>query len=139
MTQHVWLRILPILVLLTSACSAHNPFIVSNKTVSSPVSEAKFPPHSDKVFFTEQPLPPTVNFELISTIDVGKVWYGSNKSVYKSMADRARQLGANAVVQVKTWRQPSGYSWSAPHGSGQAVRVDDIHQLEALDPQGGWH
>ena len=139
MTQPAWLRILPVLALLVSACSAHNPFIVSNKTVTAPVNEAKFPPHSDKVFFTEQPLPPTVNFELISTIDVGKVWYGSGKSVYESMAERARQLGANAVVQVKTWRQPSGYSWSAPHGSGQAVRVDDIHQLEALDPQGSWH
>lgn len=139
MTQRAWLRILPMLALLVSACSAHNPFIVSNKTVSAPVSEAKFSPHSDKVFFTKQPLPLSVKFELISTIDVGKVWYGSSKSVYESMAERARQLGANAVVQVKTWHQPSGYSWSAPHGSGQAIHVDDIDQLDALNLQGSWH
>jgi len=127
------------LVLLGSACSAHNPFIVSNKTVSSPVSEATFPPHSDQVFFTEESLPSTVKFELISTIDVGKVWYGSSKSAYKSMAERARQLGANAVVQVKIWHQPSGYSWYAPHSSGQAVHVDDMQQLDALDISGSWH
>lgn len=127
------------LALLVSACSAHNPLIVSNKTVSAPVSEAKFPPHSDKVFFTEQSLPSTVKFELISAIDVGKVWYGSKGRVYKSMAERARQLGANAVVQVKTWRQPSGFSWAAPHGSGQAIHVEDMHQLEALNLQGSWH
>ena len=139
MNLRAWLRILPVLALLVSACSAHNPFIVSNKTVTAPISEAKFPPHSDKVFFTEQSLPSTVKFELISTIDVGKVWYGSSKSVYKSMAERARQLGANAVVQVRTWHQPSGYSWSAPHGSGQAIRVDDIHELKALSLQGSWH
>ena len=139
MTQRAWIRILPVLALLVSACSAHNPFIVSNKTVSSPVTEAKFPPHSDKVFFTEQSLPSTVKFELISPIDVGKVWYGSKERVYKSMAERARQLGANAVVEVKTWRQPSGYSWAAPHGSGQAIRVDDIHQLDALNIEGSWH
>jgi hypothetical protein len=107
--------------------------------VSSPVSEAKFPPHSDQVFFTEGSLPPNVEFELISTIDVGKVWYGTSKSAYKSMAERARQLGANAVIQVKTWHQPSGYSWSAPHGSGQAIHIDDMRQLDALDLPGSWH
>ena len=139
MTQDTWIRTLPLLILLVSGCSAHNPFIVSNKTVTVPVSDATFPPHSDQVFFTEQSLPSTVKFEPISTIDVGKVWYGSSKSVFKSMAERARQLGANAVVQVKTWHQPSGYSWSAPHGSGQAIHVDDIHQLDALDLQGSWH
>lgn len=139
MTRRTWIRILPVLALLVSACSAHNPFIVSNKTVSSPVSEAEFPPHSDKVFFTQQSLPSTVKFEFISAIDVGKVWYGSRKRVYTSMAERARQLGANAVVQVKTWHQPSGYAWIAPHGSGQAVHVDDIQQLHALNLQGSWH
>lgn len=134
-----WIRILPLLILLISACSAHNPFIVSNKTTSAPVSEARFPPHTDQVFFTEQPLPSTVKFEVISTIDVGKVWYGSSKSVYKSMAERARQLGANAVIQVKTWHQPAGYAWYSPHGSGQAIHVEDMEQLDALDLEGSWH
>ena len=139
MNHIAWIRILPLLILPISACSAHNPFIVSNTTTSAPVSEAKFPPHTDKVFLTEQPLPSTVKFELVSTIDVGKVWYGSSKSVYKSLAERARQLGANAVVQVKTWHQPAGYSWSAPHGSGQAIYVDDMDLLDALDLNGSWH
>jgi hypothetical protein len=139
MIQRTWIRLLAVAALLVSACSAHNPFIVSNKTVSSPVSEAKFPPHSDKVFFTEQSLPSSVGFELISSIDVGKVWYGSSKDVYTSMAARARQLGANAVIQVKTWHQPSGFSWAAPHGSGQAIHINDIHQLDALNLEGSWH
>ena len=140
MTYGVYLRTLAVTAaLLTAACSAHNPLIVSNKTLSSQVSESKFPSQSDKVFFTEQSLPSSVGFELISTIDVGKVWYGSSKDVYISMADRARQLGANAVIQVKTWHQPSGFSWAAPHGSGQAIHISDIHQLDALNIQGTWH
>lgn len=139
MTQ-IAFRILTVTAaLLIGACSAHNPFILSNKTLSTPVSEAKFSPHSDQVFFTEQSLPSDVSFELISTIDVGKVWYGSSKRVYKSMAERARQLGANAVIQVKMWHQPSGYSWYAPHGSGQAIHIDDIHQLDKLNVEGSWH
>jgi uncharacterized protein YbjQ (UPF0145 family) len=55
------------------------------------------------------------------------------------MADRARELGANAIIQAKTWRQPSGFSWAAPHGSGQAVRIKDIKGLEALGINGAWY
>lgn len=55
------------------------------------------------------------------------------------MADRARELGANAVIQVKTWHQPSGFSWAAPHGSGQAVRIKDVKLLESLGIKGNWH
>ena len=58
----------------------------------------------DKV--TEDSLPANIDFEPISTIDVGKVWYGSSQDVYVSMATRARELGANVVIQAKRWRQP---------------------------------
>jgi hypothetical protein len=84
---------------------------------------------------TQQPLPSGVAAEELARIDVGKIWYGSSKNVEISMADRARELGANAVVQVKTWHQPSGFSWAAPHGSGVAVRVDP-KALESLS--GSW-
>jgi uncharacterized protein YbjQ (UPF0145 family) len=55
------------------------------------------------------------------------------------MAERARQLGANAIIQAKTWHQPSGFSWAAPHGSGQAVRVKDISTMEAKGINGSWY
>jgi hypothetical protein len=122
-----------------SGCSAHNPFNITNTTDSSPVSQSQYPVHHNKVFITEQSPPAGVDFELLSTIDVGKIWYGSSKDVLVSMADRARELGANGVVQAKTWMQPSGFSWAAPHGSGQAVRVSDIKALESLGIKGSWY
>lgn len=122
-----------------SGCSAHDPFIITNTTDSLPVSQSKYPNHHDKVFITQQPLPAGVEFELISTVDVGKIWYGSSNDVLASMADRARELGANGVVQAKTWIQPSGFSWAAPHGSGQAVRISDIKALESLGIKGSWY
>jgi hypothetical protein len=120
-------------------CSAHNPFIITNTTQSTPVSQAKYSAHNDKVFITAQSLPASAGFDLISTIDVGQIWYGSSGDVYTSLANRARELGANAVIQVKTWRQPSGFSWAAPHGSGQAVRISEIKVLESLGIKGSWH
>jgi hypothetical protein len=131
--------VLAVSLLFLSACSAHNPFILTDTTQSSAISQQRYPAHNDKVFITEQSLPSSVEFELISNIDVGKIWYGSSSNVLTSMADKARELGANAIIQVKMWHQPSGFSWAAPHGSGQAVRINDIKILDSLGVKGSWH
>jgi hypothetical protein len=110
--------------------------IIKNTTDTRPVSQTQYPAHHDKVFITDQSLPSNVVVEQVATIEIGKIWYGSTKNVTTSMADRARELGANAVIQVKTWHQPSGFSWAAPHGSGLAVRVSDPKALESL--AGSW-
>jgi hypothetical protein len=102
------------------------------------VGQTEYSPHQDKAFVTEQALPADVEFDLIGTIDVGKVWYGSSDNVLTSMAHRARELGANAVIETKTWHQPSGFSWAAPHGSGQAVHVKDVSMLAARGVSGNW-
>ena len=137
--QYHLIPLIGLLGLLLSACSAHNPLIITNTTQSSPVSQSKYSAHAEKVFITGQSLPSSVAFDLISTIDVGKVWYGSSEDAYTSMADRARELGANAIIQAKTWHQPSGFSWAAPHGSGQAVRISDIKVLDSLGIKGSWY
>jgi hypothetical protein len=113
--------------------------IMHNTTQSEVVGQVKYPAHQDKVFVTEESLPAGVDFDVIGTIDVGKVWYGSSDSAVASMADRARQLGANAIIQVKTWHQPSGFSWAAPHGSGEAVHIKDMNALASLGVKGDWH
>ena len=116
-------------------CSAHSPMIIRNTTDTHPVGNQPLPAHQDKVFITTQGLPQDIAVQQIATIEVGKIWYGSSKNVEASLATRARELGANAVVQVKTWHQPSGFSWAAPHGSGLAVRVDP-KALESMS--GSW-
>jgi hypothetical protein len=111
-----------------TGCSTHN----------SPVM-AVFPPHQGRVFITEQSLPSSVEFELISTIEVEKKWYGSSTNAITPLAERARELGANAVIQLKTWFAPSGFSWAAPHAAGQAVKVKNINSLESNGIKGTWN
>jgi len=127
---------LTVTALLLTACSAHSPMIIKNTTDSHSVSQTQFPAHHDKVFVTQQALPSNAVVQEIAKIEVGKIWYGSSKNVLTSMAERGRELGANAVIQVKTWHQPSGFSWAAPHGSGLAVRVSDPKVLESVS--GSW-
>jgi len=77
--------------------------IIKNTTDTHPISQSQYPPHHDKVLVTQQSLPSSVAVDQLATIEVGKIWYGLSKNVEISMADRARELGANAVIQVRTW------------------------------------
>lgn len=106
-----------------AGCSAHNPLIVGHTTQVEPVSEATYTAHTARVLVTEAKLPPDVEYEVIARIDVGRAWYGRTLTVHEQLARRARNLGADAVVEVETWFQPSGYSWWAPHGRGTAVKI----------------
>ena len=126
-------------LLLLMSCSAHNPFIITNTTQAENVSNNKYAPHTNKVFITSESLPTTANFEIIASIEVGKVWYGSTKNISSSMAVRAREIGADAVIEVETWRQPSGWSWAAPHGSGKAIKILDPASIDLSKLQGEWY
>ncbi|PIE72760.1 MAG: hypothetical protein CSA20_06165 [Deltaproteobacteria bacterium] len=121
-----------IAMFIVAGCSAHSPFIVKDTTDTEVVSKRSYPPHQNEVFLTEQPLPPDCQAEVIATIQVGKIWYGDAKNIYESLANRARELGADGVVEMKTWHQPSGFSWAAPHGSGKAVKLDDTSVFKQL-------
>ena len=107
-----------------AGCSAHHPLILKNTTDVATVAAEPLAPHSAPVLITEAALPESVGYQLIAQIDVGKAWYGRRQSVLEALAESAREIGADAVVEVKTWWQPSGYSWWAPHGRGKAVKLE---------------
>lgn len=127
-----------IIILGLVGCSAHSPFIIKNTTDINQRSVVKYPPHGNRVFVTKESLPPSVKYEVLGQLEVGKVWYGSSNKVLQSLADGARKLGADAVVDVKTWYQPSGWSWAAPHGSGKAVKIIDPASADFSRFRGEW-
>jgi hypothetical protein len=106
-----------------AGCSAHNPLILGHTTEVSPVSQSTYEAHRSPVLVLAAPLSPEIEYEVIAEIDVGRAWYGRTLDVHEQLARRARHIGADAVVEVETWFQPSGYSWWAPHGRGKAVRI----------------
>lgn len=105
------------------ARSAHSPLILRNTTDVDAASATTAQAHTNKVLFLDSPLPETVKYEVIGTIDAGRIWYGGDESLFEQMADKAREIGADAVIEVATWKQPSGFSWAAPHGRGKAVKI----------------
>jgi hypothetical protein len=128
-----------VVVLALAGCSAHSPFIAKGTTDTVPVSQEKYAPHSNPVFVTAASLPPTAKYEVVAQIEVGKAWYGSDRRVLQTLAERGRQLGADAVIETKTWHQPSGWSWASPHGSGKAIKVTDKGSINFSTMEGAWY
>ncbi|MBN1534550.1 MAG: hypothetical protein JXA20_17890 [Spirochaetes bacterium] len=113
-------------------CSSHQ---VADATRSA---LKKYPAHSKKVFVTESRLPVSAKVELLAELKAGDVWYGKSDNLLESLADGARQLGGDAVVEARTWRQPSGFSWAAPFGSGKIVKVIDAGSVNFSELKGEW-
>lgn len=65
----------------------------------------------DKAFYTA-----------IKDIKVSKKWYGSTTEMFGDLAERARKVGADAVINARTWHSPAGFAWAAPHAGGMAVK-----------------
>ncbi|MEA3152611.1 MAG: hypothetical protein QOK44_200 [Betaproteobacteria bacterium] len=110
------------IVVMLAGCAAHSPMILKTTTDVTPVAQ-QYPAHSNPVLIVEGPLPADIEYEVIASVDVGRVWYTGADGILVLMAQRARALGADAVINVKRWRQPSGFAWAAPHGQGQAVKI----------------
>ena len=133
-------KLLCILLILVGVvgCSAHNPFIITNTTDINLQETPQYSEHNNRVYVTTASLPGTVKYEVLANLEIGKVWYGSSKNVLQSLADGARKVGADAVVDVKTWHQPSGWSWAAPHGSGKAIKIIKFDNFDLTTLIGEW-
>ncbi len=110
------MRIYPVALvgslLLVSGCAAGTHRLTSTT----------YPPHTNPVFVTKATLP-LESFEPIADLEESKGWYGSTDNTQQALADRARELGADAVLNMKSWHAPSAWSWASPYSSGRAVKL----------------
>lgn len=137
MHKRFWLFALALLVGL-EGCAAHSPFIFKNTTDSEAYSQTPAQAHSNKVLFLDSSLPEGVKFEVLGEINAGRIWYGGTDSVLNQMAEKARELGADAVIEIGTWYQPSGFAWAAPHGTGKAIRILNKGSVDLSKLGGQW-
>jgi hypothetical protein len=135
-----WPVILGLTTLLVSTgCSTHSIMLIKDKTTFAPSGTQHYTAHTNRVFITQAPLPPSIKAQVIGRIDVGTVMYNAPHIVYCRMAAKAREIGADAIVDAKTWFQPCGWSWSAPHGKGIAIKLLEGAAGDVSWPKGEWY
>lgn len=127
-----------IVTIIVVGCSAHNPLIIKDTTETIKSTQNKYPAHSDPIYITEEIPPAKLDYEILEQIEIGKVWYGDKGDIEESIATRAQQIGADAVIDFKTWHQPSGWSWAAPHGSGKAIKLSEKTPTSLAGLKGTW-
>lgn len=111
----------------TDTTAAPTVEAVSPETGTTPLAELC----RDTTLFTEFALA-TDLYEPIKEIEVSQkgMGYHSGTRYYPDLAQEARELGGDAVISVREWRAVSGWSWSAPHVGGLAVRWSDKARTE---------
>lgn len=107
------------------------------------VGPAKAIPTSDvqankPILMTKGSLPPEVKVEVIGEIRANQAFYGDTSRVYASMAAKARQAGADAVVQVKVKYRVAAFAWGAPSVSGVGVKIIDDGGVDIKKLEGEW-
>ncbi len=75
-----------------------------------------------RLLVSEEAVPAAIGYEILESIELGKKWYGGDDALKQAVIDRARALGADALVEFHTWHRPSGFSWAAPFAAGKAIR-----------------
>lgn len=94
---------------------------------------------NNKTLVTFNRLPPQGDFVILGRIEVYSRWFGSTRKAMTMLAEKARSLGANAVVETAVWQAPAFPATVAPHGTGIAVHIKDIQLLEKLaDSSSSW-
>lgn len=128
----------PHALLLLACLGLCSPSIYADSVSETPAqvsSEAR----SDKILVTFNALPAAGNFEVLGPIYVFKRWFGGTGAAMSLLGEKARSMGANAVVESSVWLAPAFPAQVAPHGKGIAVRVNDPKLLQALaDESSTW-
>jgi hypothetical protein len=128
-----------VVTVLASGCAVHSPMRFTSMTHVSNLTENKHTPSRGRIFITKAALPASAKFERVAQIDVGRVTYGIAEVVLIDMADKARELGADAVVEVDIWFQVGSWAWAVPHGKGQAVKMLDKASVDFSTMVGSWY
>lgn len=81
-------------------------------------------PHVRKVLVADVSVP-AENFIFVKQLEVDKSFYGSGNQVRDRLAEAAREVGADAVLETQVWFRPGAMAWAAPHASGKAVIMKD--------------
>ncbi|MCG2577450.1 YbjQ family protein [Dechloromonas sp. XY25] len=94
---------------------------------------------NNKTLVTFNSLPAQGDFEILGRIEVYSRWFGSTRKALAMLGEKARSLGANAVVEASVWQAPAFPAAVAPHGTGIAVHIKDLQPLEKLaDSSSTW-
>lgn len=86
---------------------------------------ARLASHAGQVCMLRSPLPGDVKYKVVGNINSAKQTYGSVNELLPLMAADARQVGADAVINLNTGQKIGAWAWARPVGTGTAVKLEN--------------
>jgi hypothetical protein len=130
-----------IMLLATGGCATKptSPTITSSAPArEGAILASSAPAREGAILVSPAEIPSGIKYKVIGTVQADKKdGYSNAESLYSALADEARKLGANAVVNTTGGRRVTEFSWAAPYVRGTAVKVDDPQMLKGLS--GSYH
>jgi uncharacterized protein YbjQ (UPF0145 family) len=83
-------------------------------------------------------LPENIQLTVLGQVEESKElyvsdFYGSTDEILRLMADKARKMGAEAVINVSTHQRIGFWAWARPVGAGTAVKFANKTDLNCTD------
>jgi len=130
----LWLMMIGCVFLVTGcAGGVHSFWSTRAQTEARLLTATNYPAYSGKVFLTEGGLAANQPVQAVAQLDAGTAEVLPTEAVLEMLVDKACEVGANAVIHVRIWRQVSVYTRNAPHGCGLAIRLFDTNALSGLN------
>jgi hypothetical protein len=121
----MWKGLMVCVGLAVAGCAANSTTpIAGTETVKT------YPAHTRPLRLVLGDLPPGTQYEVLAKVKAIDGYYGSSDGVERKIAEDARQIGADAIIQTKIWFAPRAFAWAAPHAEGVAVK---LAQPESVD------
>lgn len=98
-----------------------------------------YPAHGKQVRVIRSPLPESARYEALAQVKAIEDGYGELATAERRLADEARKLGADAVINVKAWHAPRPTAWASPHAEGLAVKIIDPASVDLDAVTGNWY
>ena len=87
------------------------------------------PASTNPVCFLRTPLPANIKHRVLGDVTASKEFYGSVSELMPGMADDARKLGADAVINFSGSQRIGLWAWARPVGQGTAVKLERPSEL----------
>jgi|SRR5680860_307183 len=106
----------------SSVSSSSTPHVAASEQTSGPI------------FITQSALPSEIEYEIVGQVKANaRKGYDNVESLYPLLAEEARKIGANAVINAYGGRTVSAFSWASPYTGGTAVKVKNTDALKSLN------
>ena len=136
MHRHMYFFLIALLA--STGCSTHSIFLLKDKTTFTPIGDQKYPAHTNRVFISHETMPSTMKAQVLGQVDAGTVMYNAFHIVYCRMAQKARDVGADAIFDANVWYQACGWANATPHGKGTAIKLMDGETPDFSSMKGDW-